>query len=150
MKVDFTPGALFKFPAGEGKQAFSLMLAKFPYVSFYRGDAQLEDSGTPSGQPLFTVAVEKAAYSSGGWGEPIRQLPVEIIPDIPKFFWQSPVRKSECNIVEPGKRRISAGPSECVGLEAEAVWGAGHIKSRFIDAHAGRANIFSESLKVKL
>jgi hypothetical protein len=57
--------------------------------------------------------------------------------------------KADCMIIEPG-RRVAATPSECIGLEPEAIWSAGHIESRIADAYAGRPNMFVESLRLKL
>jgi hypothetical protein len=150
MRTEFVPGSLFRVPVGDHDHAFALMLAEFPYVAFYGKDSSFDDAGVPVDAPMFTILVAKAAYSSGGWGKPIRQLSKEALPPIPRFFWQSPVKKSDCKIVEPIKRRVPATPSECVGLESEAIWSAVHITSRISDAYAGRPNAFAESLRVKL
>ncbi|GLW13209.1 hypothetical protein Misp01_83370 [Microtetraspora sp. NBRC 13810] len=150
MRTEFVPGSMFKFPVEGHDHAFALMLAEFPYVAFYGKDASFDDAGVPVDAPMFTILVAKSAYSSGGWGKPISQLPKEALPSIPRFFWQSPVKKNDCKIVEPIKRRVSATPSECVGLEPEAIWSAGHIVSRIVDTYAGRPNAFVESLRVKL
>lgn len=150
MRVDFSPGALFKVPAGDGDFAYGVMLSDFPYMAFYDKKTEFAEDGTPSEAPMFIIVVGKAAYDRGGWGKPIRQLPMESVPPVPRFFWQSPVNKNECKIVEPIKHRIDASPADCVGLESEAVWGASHIDSRIADTYAGRPNRFAESLRVKL
>jgi hypothetical protein len=150
MRIEFVPGSLFKVPVQGHDHAFALMLAEFPYVAFYAKDASFDDAGAPIDAPMFTILVAKPAYASGGWGRPVRQLARDSIPAIPRFFWQSPVKKSDCKIVEPIKRRVPATPSECVGLEPEAIWSADHIVSRIVDTYEGRPNAFVESLRVKL
>jgi hypothetical protein len=148
--VQFVPGAVFKVPAGPDDFAFGVMLSDFPYVAFFDKRTGFGTGGTPDTSPMFVIVVAKPAYSKGQWGKPIRTLPIEDLPPIPRFFWQSPINKNDCKIVEPIKHRITASPQDCVGLEAEAVWSAAHIESRIIDAYAGRPNIFAESLRVKI
>ncbi|WP_156365697.1 hypothetical protein [Nocardiopsis sp. NRRL B-16309] len=148
--MKFSPGSLFKIKVGGDEYAYALMLAEFPYVAFYGKDVSIDDAGALEGSPMFVVAVEKSAYAAHGWGEFLHRIPKGNLPGIPRFFWQSPVRKNDCKIVEPIKHRVPAKPSECIGLEAEAVWSFEHIESRIIDSYAGRPNHFVESLRVKL
>jgi len=150
LRVDFSPGAVFRVPAGPDDFAYGVMLSHFPYVAFYDKRVVFDDHGEASESPMFTVVVAQAAYAKGGWGEPVRRLAVESLYPIPVFFWQSPVNKADCKIVEPVKHRITASPADCAGLESEAVWGARHVESRITDAYAGRPNIFAESLRVRL
>ncbi|MDN3353783.1 hypothetical protein [Actinomadura sp. DC4] len=150
MRVEFTPGSLFKVLVREDGHAYALMLSVFPYVAFYGENVSMEEAGFPSEAPMFIIVVARTAYASGGWGSPLRRLAEEFLPAIPRFFWQSPVKKSECKIVEPIKRRVAAAPGECVGLEPEAVWSQEHIEARIIDTYAGRPNAFLESLRVRL
>ena len=150
MGVEFLPGAVFRVPVGTDDFAYGVMLSHFPYLAFYGKRIVFDGSGAASEPPMFVVVVSKASYATGGWGEPVRHLPVDSLHPVPRFFWQSPVNKNDCKIVEPIKHRVTATPSDCVGLEAEAVWSAKHIESRIIDAYAGRPNIFAESLRVKL
>lgn len=150
LRVEFSPGAVFKVPAGADEFAYGVMLSHFPYMAFYNKGVVFDDSGKASEPPMFTVVVSKAAYAKGGWGEPVRHLALDSLLPIPVFFWQSPVNKADCKIVEPIKHRVTATPADCVGLESEAVWAARHIESRIADAYAGRPNIFAESLRVKL
>ncbi|MFC7531846.1 hypothetical protein [Actinoplanes sp. GCM10030250] len=150
MAVKFVPGAVFKVPAGDGDFAYGVMLSDFPYVAFYSKDTSFGDDGVPSEQPMFVLVVAKAAYAKGGWGEPLRVLPAGAVHPIPRFFWQSPVNRNDCKIVEPIKHRVTASPGDCVGLESEAVWADVHIASRISDTYAGRPNLFAESLKVKV
>lgn len=150
MSVQFQPGALFKVPAGN-EYAYGLMLSRFPYVAFYGKNATFDEQGLPSATPLFVVSVTKTAYSTGGWGKPIRLLPESEIISIPKFFSQSVTSKFDCKIIDPvTRRRVTARPDECIGLERDAVWSQDHIESRIIDSYAGRRNIYAESLQPKL
>lgn len=150
MAVAFLPGAVFRVPVGSNEFAYGVMLSHFPYVAFFDKRTEFREDGVPSASPMFVIVVAKSAYSKGGWGQPVRILPLEALPPIPRFFWQSPVNKNDCKIVEPIKHRITASPHDCVGLEAEAVWSTAHIESRIIDTYAGRPNLFAESLRVKL
>ncbi|NYT94852.1 hypothetical protein [Salinispora sp. H7-4] len=135
---------------GTDDHAYGVMLSHFPYMAFYAKGVSFDENGDASESPIFVVLVSRAAYSAGGWGKPIRHLPVENLYPIPRFFWQSPVNKADCKIIEPIKRRVTAAPSDCVGLEAEAIWDDVHIESRISDVYAGRSNIFAESLRLKL
>jgi hypothetical protein len=150
MRVQFTPGALFRISAGQ-EFAYALMLAESPYIAFYPAHTSFEADGEPTSQPLFVVAVTREAYSTGKWGKPVRILsPGKVIP-IPRFFWQNVTSKGACRILDPAAHRtFTASPDECIGLEREAVWDDVHIESRIIDAYAGRPNIWAESLKVRL
>ncbi|KAB1110456.1 hypothetical protein [Micromonospora aurantiaca (nom. illeg.)] len=148
--VKFVPGSVFRVPAGPDNFAYGVMLSHFPYVAFFDKRTGFGEGGVPSIPPMFVLVVAKPAYSKGQWGQPVRIIPAESLPPVPRFFWQSPTNKNDCKIVEPIKRRVPASPHDCVGLEAEAVWSASHIESRIIDAYAGRPNIFAESLRVKL
>ncbi|MGP4029527.1 hypothetical protein [Actinomadura sp. 3N407] len=150
MRIDFVAGSVFKVPVGEDDHAFAVMLAEFPYVAFYSKTLFIDEAGLLSEEAIFIILVAKSAYVSGAWGSPIRQLNKEALPAIPRFFWQSPVKKADCKIIEPIKRRVPATPSQCIGLEPEAVWSNEHIESRIIDTYAGRTNAFLESLQVKL
>ena len=150
MLVKFVPGSVFRVPAGSDDFAYGVMLSHFPYVAFFDRKTDFGEDGAPSTSPMFVIVVAKPAYSKGQWGQPVRIIPVEALPPVPRFFWQSPVNKNDCKIVEPIKHRVTASPPDCVDLEAEAVWSATHIESRIIDAYAGRPNIFAESLRVKL
>jgi hypothetical protein len=150
MRVQFTPGALFRISAGQ-EFACALMLAEFPYIAFYPADANFETDGEPISQPLFVVAVTRGAYSTGKWGRPVRVLPPDKVIPIPRFFWQNVTGNGACRILDPvAHRTFTASPDECIGLERQAVWDDVHIESRIIDAYAGRPNIYAESLKVRL
>lgn len=148
--IEFSPGALFKMPAGIDDFAYGVMLSRPPYVAFYHKRSTFDENGMASEPPMFIVGVAKVTYAKGGWGKPIRQLPVNALHPIPRFFWQDPTNKYTCKIVEPAMHRVAAKPAECVGLEAEAAWATQHIQSRITDTYAGRPNIFAESLRVKL
>lgn len=150
VRTSFRPGAVFRVPAGDSAVAYAVMLEVFPYVAFYSSDTTFPDGGRPSTDPMFIVLVERSAYSRGAWGEPIERLQASELPPIPRFFWQSPVNKRDCKIVEPIKHRVAATPEECLELEPEAVWAMPHIQSRILDSYAGRPNPFLESLKVRL
>jgi hypothetical protein len=150
LRVQFEPGAVFKVPVGDDDFAYAVMLEAFPYVAFYHRDVAFNDQGAPDEPPMFTTLVAKVAYSTGGWGKPLRRLPESEIPPIPRFFWQSITNKNDCKIIEPVGRRITASPRECVGLEPEAIWSTEHIQSRILDTYAGRPNLFAESLQLKM
>jgi hypothetical protein len=126
------------------------MLAVSPYVAFFSSDTLFPEDGPPSKEPMFVLLVERSAYAGGGWGEQLGSLKVSSLPPIPRFFWQSPVNRNECKIVEPIKHRINATPAECVGLEPEAVWAMSHIQARILDTYAGRPNAFLQSLTARL
>lgn len=131
--------------------AYGVMLSQFPYMAFYGKNIAFDADGAPVGDPLFTVAVSKISFSAGRWGRPTRILPEDKIADIPKFFWQSPVSKSDCKIVDPvARRKTSALPGDCMDLERDAVWAPEHIESRIVDHYAGRINIYVESLKPRI
>jgi len=126
------------------------MLSKPGYVAFYGKDVEFGEEGAPPGPPLFIVAVTDPTYSGRKWGKPIRTLPVEELPRIPRFVRQT-ATGTNIRIVDPeAERTWSARPEDCVGLERWAAWTADHIKSRILDAYAGRPNIFAEALKPKL
>jgi hypothetical protein len=150
VRVLFQPGAMFKVPVGDDDFAYAVMLARFPFIAFYHKDAKISDQGAPLDEPMFVLHVAKTAYSTGRWGRPIRKLAPEDVAPIPRFFWQSPVNKNDCKVIDPERGRITASPSECEGLESSAVWAAPHIESRIADEYAGRPNMFVESLKLKL
>jgi hypothetical protein len=149
----FTPGALFRIPVRDD-HAYALMLASPGYVAFYGNDMSFTEDGAPTGAPLFIVMVTDPTYSGRKWGKPIRMVAAEALPSVPKFFRRSVTNKGDCKIIDklapPGRRVVSARPEDCVGLEGQAAWSAGHIESRILDACAGRPNLFAEHLKVKL
>jgi hypothetical protein len=148
--VQFKPGALFKVPAGDD-YGYGVMLSQFPYMAFYGKSAVSDEQGLPVGPPLFVVLVTKAAYSTGRWGKPLRLLPENETIPILKFFSQSVINKFDCKIIDPvAHRKVTARPSECIGLEREAVWSPEHIESRILDTYAGRPNIYADSLQPKL
>jgi hypothetical protein len=120
-------------------------------MAFYGKGAVSDGQGLPVGPPLFVVLVTRAAYSTGRWGRPLRLLPENEIIPIPKFFSQGVINKFDCKIIDPvAHRKVTANPSECIGLEREAVWSPEHIESRILDTYAGRPNIYAESLQPKL
>ncbi|MBK0867696.1 hypothetical protein INP57_12820 [Saccharopolyspora sp. HNM0986] len=150
-RISFSPGKLFEVPAGDDDHAFGLMLEKSPYWAFYNRQANFDEAGRPTDDPMFIVAVAKSAYSSGKWGEPIRQLPNQALPPIPRFFRQDPI-SGNCDIFDPSggsDEGTSATPEDCIGLERYAVWSAEHVVSRIADTYAGRPNSFAESMRVK-
>jgi hypothetical protein len=150
VRVQFAPGAMFRVPVGTDDFAYAVMHGRSPYVAFYAKDVALDEDGAPVGEPMFVTLVAKSAYATGGWGKPIRRLPESKLPPLPRFFWQDVTNKSNCKIVEPGVRRTTVSPRDCVGLEPEAIWSGHHIASRIEDTYAGRPNKFAESLQVKL
>jgi len=148
--VKFQAGALFKIPL-DGDFAYGVMLSRFPYMAFYGKDVSFDEYGAPVEDPLFTVAVSKISFSAGRWGSPIRVLPEGGVAAIPKFFWQSPVSKADCKIIDPvARRKMPALPGDCLDMERDAVWSPEHIESRIIDHYAGRKNIYVESLRPKI
>ena len=77
---------------------------------------------------------------------PARRSVVEFVyPKLPaaqRHFWL---------IVDPETgRAASAHREDLEGLEQEGAWTADHIKSRILDAYAGRPNLFVESFKPRL
>lgn len=150
MAVKFTPGAVLKVPAGADDFAYGVMLSEFPFMAFYDKKTTFDEGGKASEPPMFIVLVAQVAYSKGGWGKAVRKLPIDALPPIPRMFWQDPMNKYDCKIVEPDDRRLTATPADCVGLEPEAIWAAEHIESRIADTYAGRPNIYAESLRVKI
>jgi hypothetical protein len=149
MRVKFEPGAVLKVPAGEDDFAYALMLETSPYVAFYDNQAVFADGRPPPTAPMFVTLVERAAYATGRWGEPVVRVSGSDLPPIPRFFWQSVVDRFDIKIVEPGRRRFTASADECEGLEPQAVWAAEHIESRIVDTYAGRPNIFFEAVRLK-
>lgn len=146
----FKPGAVFQVPAGDDF-AYAVMLGEFPYVAFYTGQTRFDDDGAPIGDPMFVLLVERSAYSRGGWGKSLRRVPVERLIPIPRFFWQDITNKANCKIADrQNRRRTTATPADCVGLEPEAIWAGHHIASRITDTYAGRPNAFTDSLQLKL
>jgi hypothetical protein len=145
----FMPGALFRIPV-EDDHAYALMLSKSGYVAFYGKDVEFDDEGAPAGPPLFTVLVTDPTYSGRKWGKPIRMVSGDELPRIPKFFRQT-ATGADLRIVDPEAGRVaSARREDLEGLEQEGAWTADHIKSRILDAYAGRPNRFAESLKPRL
>jgi hypothetical protein len=149
MAVRFTPGAVLRLPLPDGKPAYAVMLATFPYLAFYADDPGLAEGHAPAGEPIFTVAVQRKAYSTDGWGKVAFRLPPESLPPIPPFFRQDAMRPEQCEIVDASGGSRPATPAECAGLERSAVWGAVHVESRIRDHLAGRPNAFAESMKLK-
>jgi hypothetical protein len=139
-------------PAG-GQRALAVMTARSPYIAFYSCRGEPDPAAIHeicSGDPLFVIAVMRAAYSAGRWGRVLARLPETALPAIPPVFRQE-IGSGACSIVEPGQStRLSVPREECLGLERQAVWSAEHIELRLSDYYEGRPNIFVESLKVKL
>lgn len=153
MHGGFVPGAVFRVPVGHDDFAYGVMLSTFPFFAFYDKGTVFGDEGSSLDQPMFVLLVEKSAYSAGKWGRPVYHVPAEELPHIPRFFWQSPVNKFDCKIVDVTDnkiRRVRASPNECIGLEPEAIWASVHIESRIADTYAGQPNLFLESLRLKV
>ncbi|GIH05499.1 hypothetical protein Rhe02_35660 [Rhizocola hellebori] len=150
MAVRFVSGGVLRVPLPGEEVAYAVMLATFPYVAFYGEDDGLVDHKPPSGRPLFVVAVQKNAYSGGGWGPVLFRLGERDLPQIPSFYRQNVMRADDCEIVEASGVTRKASPAECIGLERSAVWAAVHIERRIQDHYANRPNAFLESMRLKL
>jgi hypothetical protein len=152
MAIRFMPGSVLLVPAGR-YSALAVMTTQSPYIAFYsfRGQfnvAAIRDSC--NNEPLFVIAVMRAAYSAGRWGRVLVRLPETAIPAAPPVFRQE-IGSGACTVVEPGRRiRVLVPRVECIGMEREAVWSAHHVESRLSDHYEGRPNMFADSLKVKL
>jgi hypothetical protein len=150
MAVRFTPGGVLRVPLPDDHVAYAVMLAVSPYIAFFGADEGLAEHRPPDRQPLFVVAVQKNAYSTGGWGRILFRVPEEDLPQIPSFFRQDAMRLEDCEIVTARGGTRKATPAECVGLERSAVWAAPHIESRLLDHFASRPNAFVESMRLEL
>ncbi|GAA2717373.1 hypothetical protein [Actinoplanes palleronii] len=152
MAISFNSGSVLLVPAGR-YHALAVMTAKTPHIAFYscRDEFDIADIGSLSAnEPLFVIAVMKAAYSAGRWGQVLGQLRETAIPAAPPVFRQE-IGSGACSIVEPGRStRLLVPREECIGMERQAVWSAHHVESRLVDHYEGRPNIFVESLKVEL
>lgn len=150
MAVRFTVGGVLKVSTPEGNSAWAVMLEQRPYMAFYRPDALDPGTGEIRQEPIFIVAVYRAAYSRGRWGEVITRVPRESLPARPPVFRQDIMNPSDCTIDYPDGSSKPVSPSDCVGLEKNAVWDDEHIESRIDDFYAHRPNVFVEDLRVKL
>lgn len=150
MTVRFTSGGVLKVPTPGGNSAWGVMLEQRPYIAFYRADALDLENRELQGEPIFIVAVYRASYSRGRWGEILVRIPLKSLPHRPPVFRQDIINPSDCTIEYPDGNSKSASPGDCVSLEADAVWDDEHIESRIDDFYANHPNIFAEDLKVKL
>lgn len=150
MTVRFTVGGVLKVSTPEGNSAWAVMLEERPYMAFYRPDALDPGTGEIRQEPIFTVAVYRAAYSRGRWGEIIGRVPRSSLPTRPPVFRQDIINPSDCTIYYPDGSSESVSPGDCVNLEKNAVWDDAHIESRIDDLYADRPNIWVDDLRVKL
>ncbi len=149
LAVSFASGGVLKVPLAGERSAYAVMLASFPYFAFYSMDTEMNGGDGPDKAPLFIVAVQKNAYSSGHWGKILFRLNESHLPPVPPFFRQNAMRLTDCDIVEPTGVVRKATPDECIGLERNAVWAANHVESRLDDHYANRPNAFLESIRLK-
>ncbi|MFG2044867.1 hypothetical protein [Dactylosporangium sp. NPDC048998] len=149
MAVRFTPGGVLRVPLPDDDVAHAVMLAVSPYVAFYGGEEGFAENRLPDRPPLFVLAVQKNAYSTGGWGSILFRVREADLPEIPLFYRQDAMRPQDCEIVNARGATRKATPAECAGLERSAVWAAPHVESRLSDHFANRPNAFVESMKLK-
>ena len=144
----FSPGAVLRVDLPEGRHAYAVMLDSFPHVAFYGTDAALEAGEPPATEPLFILAVQRNAWSRGGWGRPVARLDRGVLLSVPEFFRQDDDESARCLIVDADGNERPAAPEECEGLEREAVWAASHVEERLADHYAGRRNPTVEDFRV--
>lgn len=141
-------GDVVKIQLQDGYVSYAIVLPHALIAFFdYHGQDCLDVAQAAQLPVLFRLLVMDYAVISGRW--PIVGH-VDPSPDLltePSFFKQDPISKKFFLYV--GGRDFPASREDIEGLERAAVWDPEHVEERLIDHYAGRANKWSESMKIK-
>ena len=142
-------GAIVKIPLGDGSHTYAQILPEADCAVFdARTTKELAVSDVVSRSVLFRVAVDRHAFTGGGWPKVgTALLRDDLAKPAPKFM-QDILRPTSFSIYLGGEIR-PASRAECVGLERSAVWEPEHVESRIRDHYNGVQNKWVESLKLK-
>ena len=145
-------GGVVKIDLGDGYHNYARILQE-PLFAFYEGASRndIPIDEIVKKPILFQVWVMNRSISTGRW-RILGVIPLDgrLENAEARFFNQDLLDASRCSIVSTGSTEKECSCSECVGLEAAAVWAPEHVEDRLRDHYRGVPNKWVESLKLKL
>ena len=151
-RVGRRQGDILRIDLGDGSHSYA-QVSEEPLIIFFDGRFAEEKSLESIGQlpVLFRLWVMNYAVTRGHWPVIGRQTIAAESAKEPFFYKQDAISGrltlyhssfSDTNFEQP------ASLAECEGLECAAVWEPEHVEDRLRDYYSGRANAWTESLKI--
>ena len=147
-------GKVFRIVLKNDKVAFGKVVGKYLFA-FYHIPRLSEDhllSSLENEKPLFHLHVYATVFKHSKWEE-VAKVPVSETEKsaVHKFFRQDISNFNICWHIDPFTgEKIEVLPSDCMGVEREAVWSYDHIEQRLLDFTENRENMMEKRMRVKL